>query len=495
MTKAFEVDKEGLAKIVARRGVEFAVLELIQNALDEDTSEILISLDRLPGSPYARLTVQDNNPNGFADLSHAYTLFAESAKKSDATKRGRFNLGEKLVIAICRKASIKTTTGSILFEGDKRTHSKVKTSAGSVFTGELRMTADDRQRTKEAVESIIVPHGVNVFFNGDMVETWSPRHEIKVSLPTEIADDEGYLRPTTRATTIKLYDRCGLETATLYEMGIPVVELEGDAFHIEICQKVPLNTDRDNVTPAYLRKVRSAVLNHIASTLDADSASQPWVTETMGSPEVDSEAVAGVIKARYGAKVVMADPSDYEGTQIAASRGYAVIQPGSFGKDAHRAIKAAGVALPAGKVTPSPKPFSEGGRQLKMLDPKKYQAAHTERIAFMKRIAYKLLGHTIEINIANDIGWPFGGCYSAGVHARLGGGEMTINQGRMGRKWFDLEHYDTRVLDIFIHELAHDYAGSHLDEKFHKSCTSLGAEMARLAIVEPELFKRSTWRH
>jgi 3-(3-hydroxy-phenyl)propionate hydroxylase len=32
-----------------------------------------------------------------SDLTHAFTLFAESAKKGDAEKRGRFNLGEKLV--------------------------------------------------------------------------------------------------------------------------------------------------------------------------------------------------------------------------------------------------------------------------------------------------------------------------------------------------------------------------------------------------------------
>ena len=32
---AFEVDRKGLAKLLARRGKHFAVLELPQNALDE----------------------------------------------------------------------------------------------------------------------------------------------------------------------------------------------------------------------------------------------------------------------------------------------------------------------------------------------------------------------------------------------------------------------------------------------------------------------------
>jgi len=37
----FEVDKKGLAKILARRGIEFVVLELVQNALDEELPSTL----------------------------------------------------------------------------------------------------------------------------------------------------------------------------------------------------------------------------------------------------------------------------------------------------------------------------------------------------------------------------------------------------------------------------------------------------------------------
>ena len=37
------------------------------------------------------------------------------AKKTDAAKRGRFNLGEKLVLALAKTALIETTTGSVQF--------------------------------------------------------------------------------------------------------------------------------------------------------------------------------------------------------------------------------------------------------------------------------------------------------------------------------------------------------------------------------------------
>src|SRR4051794_12093065 len=94
---ALAVDVQGLAKLVERRGKSFAILELVQNAWDEAAKVVTVEL-RYEGYNKAHLSVMDDSPDGFHDLSHAYTLFAESKKKADPEKRGRFNLGEKLVI-------------------------------------------------------------------------------------------------------------------------------------------------------------------------------------------------------------------------------------------------------------------------------------------------------------------------------------------------------------------------------------------------------------
>jgi hypothetical protein len=37
---AFVVDKKGLAKLLERKGKSFAIVELIQNAWDEDTTTV-----------------------------------------------------------------------------------------------------------------------------------------------------------------------------------------------------------------------------------------------------------------------------------------------------------------------------------------------------------------------------------------------------------------------------------------------------------------------
>src|SRR5207249_3080073 len=116
----FDVDPKGLAKLIERRGKSFVVFELIQNAWDTGARDVHVTLEPVPGRSRAQLVVSDDDPDGFKDLTHAYTLFAESEKKLDPTRRGRFNLGEKLVLAICEQAEILSTTGGVRFDAQGR---------------------------------------------------------------------------------------------------------------------------------------------------------------------------------------------------------------------------------------------------------------------------------------------------------------------------------------------------------------------------------------
>jgi|ERR1700751_166455 hypothetical protein len=76
----FEVDRTGLRMLLELRGKEFALYELVQNAWDQNVTEVKVSLTKPAGSRIAYITVEDDDPEGFADLSHAYTLFAQSSK-------------------------------------------------------------------------------------------------------------------------------------------------------------------------------------------------------------------------------------------------------------------------------------------------------------------------------------------------------------------------------------------------------------------------------
>src|SRR5262249_36107890 len=101
----FSVDKSGLGRQAEEQGKARLVAELIQNGLDEPgVTRIDVTLALVPDEGVADLSVEDDAPSGFADLTHAWTLFAPSAKRDNPELRGRFNIGEKLVLAVCDQA-------------------------------------------------------------------------------------------------------------------------------------------------------------------------------------------------------------------------------------------------------------------------------------------------------------------------------------------------------------------------------------------------------
>ena len=110
----FAVDKQGLADLVSSKGKVFILHELLQNAWDcPAVKQVDVDMVPVEGKPMINLTVTDDDPDGFKDLTHAYTLFAPSEKKSAPERRGRFNLGEKLVLSLCTSATISSTTGTV----------------------------------------------------------------------------------------------------------------------------------------------------------------------------------------------------------------------------------------------------------------------------------------------------------------------------------------------------------------------------------------------
>jgi len=319
----FEVDKVGLAKLLEKRGKHFAVTELVQNAWDEKSKNVEVELVKVDDNT-VRLNVTDDNPEGFKDLTHAYTLFAESDKKSNPRQRGRFNLGEKLVIAIAQGARITTTKGTITFSEKGRVHSNDKTDKGSVFEGLLRMDEKEMQEALRVARTLIAPKGVKTTINGTPLPERAPVASFDVRLRTEKSDAEGYLRPTERKTRVDLYEPLDGETAGVYELGIPVVDT-GDRWHVDVGQKVPLNTDRDNVPAAFLRDLRVAVVNEAYALLDKETAGAKWVDQALESDKISEAATNRVLDLRFGEKRVAYDPTDHEASKLAMAQGYTVV--------------------------------------------------------------------------------------------------------------------------------------------------------------------------
>jgi hypothetical protein len=488
MSGWFDVDRKGLAKLLEKRGKSLVVVELLQNAWDSDATTVDVTLKPIDGKPRVYIKVTDDDPDGFKDLSHAFTLFAESEKKDDPTKRGRFNLGEKLVLSLCHWAKIVSTTGSYIFDehkgDDHRVASKVKTSKGSYFEGELRMTREEYDDVLDKINTLIPPSNVKTTVNDNELETRSALTSFKERLPTEIADEEGILKKTIRKTTISIYETFNGEKACIYEMGIPVVET-GDKYHIDIGQKVPLNFNRDNVTPAYLRTLRTMVFNSMHTFIDKDEANDSWVREATSDERCTTDAIKTAVTHRFGEKAVAFDPGDPEANKRAMSEGYTIIPGRSMNKgewDNIRQAQSTGVrlALPSGQVTPSPTPFSADGEQLKTLSEKKYTDGIKQFIKYAKWLAKKLIDTDIFVVIANDRGWGFTAAY--------GDERLTVNVVRLGYSWFENCGHE-EMNDLLVHEFGHHYSSDHLSSEYYSALSKLAAKLAVVAAHNPSKFK------
>lgn len=473
----FEVDKVGLNKIMSRKGKEFVVNELIQNALDQNVTKVDVWLTVDPATQVATITVEDDDPDGFKDLAHAWTLFTPSTKKHNAEKRGRFNLGEKLVLALCQEAEIITTTGGVRFDDAGRTLLAKSRQQGSMFRGVFSLTLAEFDACCVAVERLILqPDAPVTTFNGKVLSHRTPIATCEASLPTEVANSEGSLAKVTRKAIVRIYRPKAGEVGTLYEMGIPVVET-GDGFHADVAQKIPLNFERDNVSPAYLKSVRMHVLNCVHGVLTSEQTAAAWVNEAIESKGVSPEAVRAVIDKRFGKKSVVFDPSDREANKLAVAKGYTVVHGSQFTSKAWDQVRAASALLPAGRVTPSPKPFSKGGRALIVVPPEKWSRLEKQVIEKLKGLSLILIGEPITVVMANDRGWPFAGAYGRQL--------LYINKAKVSRQFF--AGINEENLDLLIHELGHHYESDHLSDRYYQALTKLGAKLAMAVAANPGL--------
>jgi hypothetical protein len=270
--------------------------------------------------------------------------------------------------------------------------------------------------------------------------------------------------------------------AALYELGVPVVET-GDAFDIDIQQKVPLNMERDNVTPSYLRAVRVFVLNETFAELTKEEANAAWVGQALEDDRVTAEAVDCIITHRYGENRVIYDPSDPEGTKLAVAKGFTVIPPGALNKKQWANVKGHDVAKAAHLVTPSPTYLlNQADNVANYLDPDKWDDDIKRVVAYAQRVGKVVLGFEPGVLIANDI--------QLKVSAMWGARVLTFNRGRLGAAWFRKIGPETDAL--LLHEFAHHKVHDHLSADYADEVARLGGVLFRAGLEEPSLFEE--WR-
>jgi hypothetical protein len=488
----FDIDRKGLAKLIERRGKIALIHELIANAWDADgVTRVEVVLEPEEGVPQVTIVVRDDAPDGFNDLSHSWTLFAESSRKGYATKRGRFNLGEKLVLALCNEASIISTKGAVMFDTRGRSNMKARRDRGTEFQGIARITRDELAEILAALPKLIPPQGITTVINGKLLVGAGPIRTIEATLPTEIADEDGMLRRTARKCLVHIYEPVDGGAAMLYELGIPVVET-GDRWSVSVEQKVPLNMDRDNVTPAYLRDIRTLVVNVMHAQLTPEDANATFVNEALADADASPEAVTKALELKYGVKRAIWDPSDPEANMNLFAQGYTLIKGAQLTGDQWKNVKKHDVVgtRPSGQIMPTKKAqFSPNGED-RWVPREKWTTGMHRVVEYSIEICSALIDRPVSVSILSDITQSYGACFGADL--------LVFNLGKLGHGFFNAcldtagEMRPTlRLNQLLIHELGHHLESNHLDEKYHEALCMLGARLAGLALNAPSMFYRS----
>ena len=487
MSDWITVDREGLRQInerlLARRGFGMIAAELYQNVMDTDATECLFDIQKIEGQPRAQIIVRDNGP-GFARLTDAWTMFAPSLKKDDPTKAGRFNIGEKVVLSFCHSATIATTSGTVEFDGDgRREFPRRKRTEGTKITLEIRCTNHQFNQLIEYMPKLIVREGLRLCVNGAEVEfpaypfaTWEE------TLPTEIGED---LRPSRRKTEVRVYEAKDGETPMLYELGIPVVET-GDRWHVSIQQKVPLNTERDNVTPAFLREVRVSVVNNMHDQLTEEDTESTWVNEATSDDRCEDDAAETFRVKKYGEKSVAFDPTNPEANAVAMSEGYTIIPSRGLTGGQRTNLKGAGTLRSSSEQYPT---AGKGAYSDDPNAPPVYVLEDDELTDGMKKVrkyaedlGKSLMGATIAVRFVKG---PTR-FQSESWAAAYGNRQLDFNVSNLGMKWCDEKGaVGTQALDeLIIHEFGHHYESNHFSSDYHKALCRLGAKLKVVTMAQ-----------
>jgi len=457
----FEVSTEGLRQLQAGKPIHHIARELIQNAWDENIIHCIFSANWLKGR--SEIIVKDDNPEGFKDLSHAFTLFAPTSKRLDVSKRGRFNLGEKQAIVVAENTIIKTTKGTVIFDKKGRTHKQEKTDLGSEIKIIVRMTKPEYEEMLSEVKTYLVPENIQFSVNGELISYRKPFKTINARLLTEV-DVEGVLKRVERDTDINILQTTS--KARLYEMGLPITEIECE-YDIDVQQKVPLSVDRETVPQSYLSALYAEVLNATYKYVNEEKSSDVWIREATSNKRINTEAVKEIVNKRFGENVVVANPFDKNSIDEAISSGYRVVYGSEMSKEEWNNIKNADAIKSSSDL------FGSNFVNSKTVEPDENMLKVSE---LAKRIAKRCLD--ININV----------CFSEwdGCAAQYGEKILTFNVKALGKNFFN-PALSAKVIDLLLHEIAHE-KGNHTEKSYHQAITQIASELVIIALTEPSFF-------
>ena len=224
----FAVSTEGMRQLHAGRPPWSLVKELVQNVWDESPPATRCEVQVRPAEGNGRSTeveVLDDGP-GFANIADVYTLMGPSAKQGNPSKRGRFNLGEKEIIAAARFAQVQTVGHTVTFDGKGRVRRRNGRTNGTRVLVRMPWGAAEREELLSMLNRFRPPPACCFIVNGRTMGFRAPMLTAYMQLPTVLQDSPGEpIRPTIRVAPVDVLEPLAGD-GWLYEMGIPVQPIE-----------------------------------------------------------------------------------------------------------------------------------------------------------------------------------------------------------------------------------------------------------------------------
>lgn len=457
-----EVDSNGLKDQMKSVKKFRIVQEIIANSFDEDSvNAIECTISKL-GRGRVKVTVKDDG-DGFVDYKDIFTMYAKSYKRTDVTKRGRYNLGEKQFFVLAEVGLARTGKTQVVFSKEGRKIQWLdKKYKGTLVEGIFSWNSEDAEEVVTKLQKLIIPRGKTLKINEKSIEAKKFYRTVKGSLFTEIADHENVMQKVKRETEINLYEREDGVASYIFELGVPVQKVKASMpWHIDVRQKIPLTTSRDVVSNAYLEDVYAIILEHTIDDIPESETGSKWIQSAMD--KVDTRTARQVLEKQYGTDKLAFKSADPNENQAAIEAGFKLVGNGQFDGATRRHLEEQGLVKYASKQF-----ASNSKASAEAVEPTDKMAWYAEVV---KTVGREVLRNEMEVMfVASD----FEG--QAWFDSSMGIPTMVYNTRRLGQGFFD--EFTEEGVGLVVYGLA---CNKEVVNDFGMYSRSFIAEVQRIA--------------
>ena len=478
-----EISTDGFAQRQADRKPEHLLKEVIQNALDATegianaTVNITVRPAKVQRKNCVEIVVEDNGP-GITNPSDLRTVFCTS-KTDSFLLRGRLGQGVKEILCLCLHADVYSRNHRIRFLVEKGervcdvdTFPAAKGINGTVVSMWLPWEQKDIPRLEQYVRGLIAPAGTTITINGLEIPRRPSEFTIDVELKTELFGEGKWIRRERPGTVHLVPLAFPGETPMIFEMGIPIQELDWtQPFHINVQMRVPMNPRRDAVAAGYLKDVYRQVLPVLMPKIEPQDLRDEWVSQAIEEAEPDLRKE--VVTTAFGADAVRSVPTlgKHDWDSDAREIGYKPIDTKLLPK---------GLREAAQEVLPTSREVEIQRRDTVAVAARESltQDQDGPLKAFVAWLAGQLVGFTVDVRITKTL--IING--SDATAAWSPGGILTLNNEQRG-SWAD--PLAPGFLGLLCHEVAHEAAPHHGDN-FRREVERMAGKLARLCLDRTE---------